>query len=187
MTAAYCMYCSVDLTDEKERADANDDGFWDDASPAGDTPSTDGLRSAANTATDDGGLLAPDGVVDNTLTAVVGLVGGLVVGFVATTVVLVLTSSSWGVWVGIVAWLAATAHLARRRTVRDAVTRTAYAVSFVLLLVPFVAFGPSSETTELGTRIVVFAAMLAGLAVPAAIAAGFGFAVSRLRLGSEAE
>lgn len=186
MTAAYCMYCSADLTAQQECADTNGDGFWDDRE-AEDTQETGGLRSAADSATDDGGLLAPDGVVDNTLTAVVGLAGGLVVGLVATTVLLILTGSGWGVGIGLVAWLAATAHLVRRRTVREVVARTAYAVSLVLLLVPFVAFGPSSGATELGTRVVVFAAMLAGVAVPAAIAAGVGFAVSRFRLGSGAE
>ena len=145
------------------------------------------MQEERTDATDEGGLLAPDGLVDNALTAVVGLAGGLVVGLIATTVLLLLTGSSWGVWIGLVAWVAATAHLVRRRTVRDAVARTAYAVSLVLLLVPFAAFGPSSEATDLGTRAVVFAAMLAGVTVPAAVAAGFGFAVSRFRLGSGAE
>lgn len=208
MTAAYCMFCSADLTAQKARADTDDDGFWDDpettdasttageavaagtridASPAAGDGRASVTDAVSDTAPDDGGLFAADGVVDNALTAVVGLAGGLVVGLVGTTVLLILTGSGWGVGVGIVAWLAATVHLVRRRTVRDAVARTAYAVSLVLLLVPFVAFGPSSETTELGTRVVVFAAMLAGVAVPAAVAAGFGFAVSRFRLGSEAE
>jgi hypothetical protein len=168
-TAAYCMHCSADLTAELERADADDDGSWD----AGASTAGDGARS------DDGSLLDPSSHVDDALTAAVGLAGGLVVGGVGTVVLLVLTDSGLGVWVGVLAWLLATRHLVTRRTALEAVARTAYGVAGALLFVPFVAFAPSAADTGLVTRVVVFATMLGALAIPAAVVAGVGVLLSR--------
>ena len=100
-TATYCMHCSADLTDEQAAADTNDDGAWDAAG------SSDGSADSGNSAptygpledeggdatvsTDAGGqLLDPDGIVDNTLTVVVGIAGGVVVGIVGTIALLVI-------------------------------------------------------------------------------------------------
>lgn len=185
-TATYCMHCSTDLTEARARADADRDGHWDGAASDGtasDRRASD-RRASDGTAVEPGSTerhwLHPDGVVDDTLTAIVGLVGGFVVGLVGTMVLLILTSSGWAFLPGMVAWLAATAHLVTRRSVHEAVSRTAYGVAIVLLLVPFVAFGPSESPTDLVERVVVFAFMLGGLAVPAAVAAGIGYGVSRI-------
>ena len=86
-TAAYCMHCSADPTEERERADTNDDGVWDAFDRYGSADAADGSSSTAatsaatDTAEGDGGLLDPEGFVDDTLTVVVGLGGGFVVGF----------------------------------------------------------------------------------------------------------
>jgi hypothetical protein len=196
-TAAYCMHCYADLTDWTPSAEAttvddgpDDEGGWvtdsdSDPDPSGDaTGENDGAgESAPSAGTDasggDDALLDPDGLADNALTVVVGIGGGVVVGLVATVVLLVLTESAWGFAFGIVVWLAATAYLVRRRTVVGAVARTAYAVAVVLLLVPLVAFSPAMEATDLVGRVVIFATVLLGVAVPAAIAAGVGLVVSQ--------
>jgi len=178
-TATYCMHCSADLTEERERADADGDGFWDESTDA--EAATEEASS-----TDRERLLDPDGFVDNTLTAAVGLAGGLVVGVVGTVVLMAL-SGGWAAWLGILAWLVATGYLVSRRTVQEALARTAYGVAIVLLLVPLIAFGPSDGDTDLVARIVVFAAMLGTLVIPAAIAAGIGFVISRFVPGAGGE
>lgn len=177
VTATYCMHCSADLTEERERADTSDDGYWNEST-------TDGSAATEPAPTDDR-LLDPDGLLDDTLTTIVGLGGGLLVGVIGTVALLFITSSSWALLVAVPAWLVATFHLARQDTVHEAIARTAYGVAIVLLLVPFIVFGPSSEGTPLGDRIVVFLVMLGGVAIPAAIAAGIGYGVSRFVPGSE--
>lgn len=171
VTATYCMHCSADLTEELEQTDGDDDGYWDEATT--DEP------AATEPAPSDGDLLDPDGLLDDALTLVVGLGGGLLIGVIGTVALLFITSSGWVLLVTVPAWLLATFHLARRDTVQEAVAKTAYGVAIVLVLVPFIAFGPSSEGTQLGDRIVVFLVMLGGFAIPAAIAAGIGYVASR--------
>ncbi|MFB6108423.1 MAG: zinc ribbon domain-containing protein [Haloplanus sp.] len=176
-TATYCMHCSADLTEERAAADADGDGVWDaDASDASDVGRSDDASSARRSSDD--GLLDPDGLLDGALTTVVGLVGGLVVGVVGTVVLLVLTDSDWGAWLGVAAWLCSTVYLARLRTVFDALSKTAYGVSIVLLLVPLVAFTPS-QSSDVGVRIVIFATVLGLVAIPAALAALVGVLVAR--------
>lgn len=181
-TATYCMHCSADLTGKREAADLDGDGAWDErratdpdprrgaAGPRGGTPA-DGHSDQ---------VLDPDGLVDNTLTSVVGIAGGLVVGFVGTVVLLVLTESAWAVVFGLVAWLGATAYLVRRRTVQAAVAKSGYAVALVLLLVPVVAVSPF-VTVEggLGGRGSLFVVLLLVVAVPAGIAAAVGWVASQ--------
>jgi hypothetical protein len=187
-TATYCMHCSADLTAERARADATGDGFWDESADpagaaAGDATVADD-EYLLDPSAGDGQLLDPDGFADNALTAAVGLGGGLVVGVVGTLVLLLLTGSGWAAAFGVVAWLAATAHLVTRRTVQEAFARTAYGVAVVLLLVPLVAFGPTDGGTDLGTRVALFVTMLGAVAIPAAVAASVGFAVSRYLPGA---
>ena len=156
-TATYCMHRSADLSDEQAAADANDDGTWDRGAGSGEgdpsagdegdaSPTYDPLEDASGDATataDTGGqVLDPDGVVDNTLTVVVGILGGIVVGIVATVTLAIVTESLWGVLLGIVAWLGSTGYLVRRRTVQGAVEKGGYAAAVVLLLIPLVAFSP---------------------------------------------
>ncbi|MEF8787297.1 MAG: zinc ribbon domain-containing protein [Haloarculaceae archaeon] len=183
-TATYCMHCSADLTAERAAADADDDGDWDqtthtpsksdEASVAGATAST--VAEVSGIGTKDGQLLDPDGAVDDTLTVIVGIVGGIVVGIVGSIVLAVTTASAWGLLLGGVLWLGSTAYLVRRRTVQGAVSKTAYAVALVLLLVPLVALSPAMEASgglqQRGTSFVGIALIIF---VPAAVAAGIGW------------
>ena len=171
-TATYCMHCSTDLTEERAAADVDGDGTWDQSARMETSRSPADGRSES--------LLDPTGVVDDTLTAVVGIAGGLVVGIVGTVVLAMVTQSGSAVGFGLVAWLGATAYLVRRPTVQRAVERTGYAVSLVLLLVPVVALSPLvSVDGGLGGRGGLFLMLLVFVALPAGIAAGIGWVASR--------
>jgi hypothetical protein len=127
-----------------------------------------------------GQLLAPDGLVDDTLTVAVGIVGGLIVGVVGTVVLGLLTESAWALPFGLVTWLGATAYLVRRRTVQAAVAKSGYAVAAVLLLVPVIALSPTvSIDGGSGNRGGAFLTLLVFVSVPAGVAAFIGWIASQ--------
>ncbi len=176
LTATYCMHCSADLTEEREAADTDGDGTWNSSAAGG---SAGGASAGHDEQTSGGGgLLDPDGLVDNSLTAIVGIVGGIVVGIVMGFVLLVATESGWALLAGLVAWLGSTAYLVRRRTVQAAISRTAYAVAAVFLLVPVLALSPSIGA-ESGNRGGLFLVLLVFAAIPAVVAAAIGFLAGR--------
>ena len=206
-TATYCMHCSADLSDEDTATESGDgvDGVGEPDEfarsqgadradrVAGTTAEATGVvgrivRQVAesvgstSSSTDEatGELLDPDGLVDNTLTVLVGIAGGLVVGTVGTTVALILTGSGWAVLFGLIAWLGATAYLVRRRTVQGAISKSAYATAIVLLLVPAIALSPIVEVDGgMAERGGFFVVVLVFVAVPAAIAATIGWVAAR--------
>ncbi|MEF8827404.1 MAG: zinc-ribbon domain-containing protein [Haloarcula sp.] len=204
-TATYCMHCSTDLTEERAAADADEDGVWDqsEATPTASPERSTGSRGASSgdsgtltaygrtiweaiagsTATEDeadGQLLAPDGLVDNALTALIGIAGGIVVGLVGTVVLGVVTGSGWAVGFGLLAWLGATAYLVRRRTVQGAVAKSSYAVAIVLLAVPLIALSPVvSMDGGIEERGGLFVVLLVFVALPAGVAAGIGLIASQ--------
>lgn len=172
-TATYCMHCSADLTG-RGPVDAADLGGGE----AGTT--TDGAtRSGGPTATGDDGdsLLDPDGFVDDSLTALVGVVGGLVVGLVATFALLFFDAGL--ALLGLLVWIGATVYLVRLRTVQEAVSKAAYGVALVLLLVPLVPLSPAVETSSGGDRVVGVVVLAVFVGVPALVAAGVGYLASR--------
>jgi len=208
-TATYCMHCSADLTAERAAADADGDGVWDEAEAEtgtdGATTSSAAPSRESSAGIDDlasygrrigdtlggavtgatggkraGGLLAPDGIVDDALTVLVGVVGGLVVGVVGTVVLGLITGSGWAVPFGLAAWLGATAYLVRRRTVQGAVAKSGYAVAVVLLCVPVIALSPALPVDGgLGERGGLFVVLLVFVVVPAGVAAAAGLVASR--------
>ncbi|WP_276257751.1 zinc ribbon domain-containing protein [Haloglomus litoreum] len=180
-TATYCMHCSADLTEELAAADIDGDGAWDqfpdDATgPEGAAGWGDGTSAGAG-GESGGQLLDPDGLADNALTILVGIVGGAIAGLVGTVVLGVVTSSGYGVLFGIVAWLVTTAYLVRQRTVQGAVSKSGYAIALVLLLVPLVAFSPGATVD--GSRGGLAAVLLAVVLVPATIAAVVGWVAGK--------
>ncbi|WP_254829886.1 zinc ribbon domain-containing protein [Haloglomus salinum] len=185
VTATYCMHCSADLTEEQAAADADDDGTWDsnEAPSLGDVvEETVGGGGAGSSTGDssDGQLLDPDGLVDNALTILVGIVGGAIAGLVGTVVLGVVTNSGYGVLFGIVAWLVTTAYLVRQRTVQGAVSKSGYAIALVLLLVPLVALSPFVNIDGgLSERGGLFVVLLVSVGIPAAIAAAVGWVAGR--------
>ncbi|MFC7228527.1 zinc ribbon domain-containing protein [Salinirubellus salinus] len=163
-TATYCMHCSADLSDRGPIDAAAE------RSATGPT-STDGRDG------DDGPLLDPDGAVDDSLTVVVGVVGGLVVGLVATFALLFFDAGL--ALLGVVVWVGATVYLVRRRTVQAAVSKAAYGVALVLLLVPLIPLSPAVETSTGGDRVVGAVVLTVLVGVPALVAAGVGYLASR--------
>ena len=197
-TATYCMHCSADLTEERDAADADDDGVWDsaeipaagwgeeapDADRSLDAGTDDATASTADsspsTTDDHDGMLDPDGIVDNTLTVGVGIGGGIVVGLIGTIVLLILTGSGWALLFGLVAWLGSTAYLVRRRTVQGAISKSAYAIAGVFLSIPFVVASPVMHVQGgLGGRVEGFVVLLVLVAFPAGFAAVVGFVAGR--------
>jgi hypothetical protein len=192
------MHCSADLTDEQDAADADGDGTWDQAEASStethDAATTrdqdtvtelghaagDTIADAVSTEQGDGQLLDPDGVVDNTLTVIVGILGGVIVGIVGTTVFGFVTGSAWTLVFGFVTWLGATAYLVRRRTVQGAVAMSGYAVAVVLLLVPVIALSPVvSVEGGIEGRGGLFVVLLLSVAIPASIAAAIGWVAAQ--------
>ncbi|PSQ44085.1 hypothetical protein BRD17_04790 [Halobacteriales archaeon SW_7_68_16] len=152
-TATYCMHCSAELTEEKAAADADGDGAWDTDADSAATGTGPGETASADTdaswTSEEGGkkgegsdvagprgqLIDPDGTVDNTLTVIVGIAGGLVIGILATVLAgLVFQSLPALLGGGVAAWILSTAYLVRRRTVQGALSRSAYGVALVVLL-----------------------------------------------------
>ena len=126
--------------------------------------------------------------MDNTLTVVVGIVGGVVVGIVATITLAVMTESVWGFLLGIVTWLGSTGYLVRRRTVQGAVEKSGYAAAVVLLLIPLVAFSPLAGVDGgLTGRGTFFLGALLAVSVPAGIAAVVGWVAGRFAPDPPAE
>ncbi|PSQ00548.1 zinc ribbon domain-containing protein [Halobacteriales archaeon QS_4_70_19] len=189
-TATYCMHCSADLTEEQAAADADGDEEWDGTSEGADTGGgvTELVESAAATAEkssagstageSSGQLLDPDGLIDNSLTIIAGIVGGTIAGIVGTIVLGILTESGYGLLFGVVVWLLATAYLVRQRTVQGAVSKSGYAIALVLLAVPLLAFSPALEP-EGGSRGGLFTVLLLFSVLPAGVAATVGWVAGR--------
>jgi hypothetical protein len=197
------MHCSADLSDEDPVTESTDSepnvdsveaaGGEDGADRGATTAEATGVvgrigrqvaesvsSTSSGTDTETGQWLDPDGMVDNTLTVLVGIVGGLVVGTIGTTVALILTGSGWAVLFGLIAWLGATAYLVRRRTVQGAISKGAYATALVLLLVPVIALSPVVDVDGgMAERGGFFVVVLVFVAVPAAIAAAIGWVAAR--------
>ncbi len=137
-TARYCMHCDAEFDapvagDSDERPRTEDDA-------ADDGERTVGTGSvAADLTTWERRLsrwLGPDGWIDNSLTVVVAVVAGAVLGPLTTVVSVGLTGSLWSVAAGLVVLVGATAALANRRTVYGAVRGGCFAVAGLLALLP---------------------------------------------------
>lgn len=165
-TATYCMHCSADLS-----------GRAATEGTAQSTGTGTGTGTSTTDAAGEGQLLDPEGLLDNSLTVVVGIVGGLVIGIVATITLAFLTASGLAL-LGVVAWLVSTAYLARQRTVQGAVSKAAYGVALVLLLVPLIPLSPMVDMDP-GSRALGFVMLVFLVGTPAAIAAGIGYVASR--------
>lgn len=172
------MHCDADLTNRQPVApdavaSGSDSAAADeDGSEIGTIETTSGNKRT-------GSLFDPEGFVDDTLTALIGIVTGVVVGIVGFFVLLGLTESGWSVFGGVVIWLGASAYLVRRRTVEEAIAKSGYAVALVLLLVPLVAFSPTTFDGGLVNRAETFLVLLVIAAIPAGVAAGIGWFASR--------
>lgn len=163
-TATYCMHCSADLSGSGA-VEATEK-----SSSSGGSPTPTDIEETG------GRLLDPEGLLDDSLTVAVGILGGFVIGLVATVALMFITASVLAL-VGVVVWLLSTAYLVRRRTVQEAISRTAYGLALVLVLVPVIPLSPAVETNIAG-RAIGFFVLVFVVGIPAGILAGIGYAVS---------
>jgi len=191
--ATYCMHCSADLSDYRERAES--DRTTGQYAPGNSRSSgTAGRLLGSETRTlremignrgdsadpDREDLLAPDGLVDDTLTVVVGIAAGALIGLIGATVLAVMTGSPWALVGGLLIWLGSTAYLARRRTVQGAIAAGGYGVAIVLLVVPFLAFSPMTDVEGgLSERGSIFLVLGVFVVIPVLIAAAVGWTAAR--------
>lgn len=178
-TATYCMHCDAEFTDSGPVSPAELADRVDGTAAGGDGADEFGKVSTASGRRRTGSLFDPTGFVDNTLTAVIGLVAGVVVGVVGFFVLLGLTGSGLSLVGGVVVWLGASAYLVRRRTVEEAIAKSGYAVAVAFLLVPVTAFSPASFEGGVVDRAGTFLVLLVLTAIPAAVAGGIGWFASR--------
>jgi hypothetical protein len=186
--ATYCMHCSADLTNYRE-AMATDLATDPDGPGGIESRWFDNLAQRIKTTvghrresppTEDEQLLDPDGLVDDTLTVVVGIAGGGLIAIFATTVLIAMTGSGWALLVGVIAWLGSTAYLVRRRTVQGAIAVGGYGVALVLLLVPLLAFSPVTDVEGgLAERGSIFLVLGVFVVVPVIIATAVGWTASQ--------
>ena len=173
-TSTYCMHCGADF--DAPAAGEVDGGFGrpDDEAERGVT------RTEPTTSDGDGRLLDPDSLLDNSLTVVVGVVAGLIVGLLSIFVLIVVTASGWGLLLGLLAWIGVTVHLVRQPSVSDAVAHSGYALAAVLLSVPIIALSPAvSIDGGIGGRLTAAIVLFLVIAVPAGLAVVIGWATSR--------
>lgn len=128
-----------------------------EADPA-DVPSTTagGETTTESTGTEESHLLHPDSLADNTLTVLVGLVGGAAVGVLTLVLFLFTTQSVWSLLPAVVAWLGATGYLVTRRTVGAAFQFGCYGVAFLLVALPIIAFSGATKGGTFGGRVLLF-------------------------------
>ena len=175
MTSAFCMYCSADLTDYSDDTILGTDEQRDDTQRS----SLSSASTPIENATSGAQLLDPDGVGSMFLTAVVGLVGGFVVGVLLLVFVTGMLSATLGIATGFLVWLGTTIYFARRRTVQEAVSKAAYGIALALLLYALIPFSSTWEANSLSTRLTDFVGLLVILAIPVTIVAGVGYLAGR--------
>jgi len=140
------------------------------------TAAAAGGGSGADAAGESGTVLDPDGLVDNSLTVVVGIGAGIVIGLISLFVFGIAFGGT-GVLLAFVAWLGSTAYLARRRTVFDAVRDGAFGLAAVLVIA---GIGASVGTAMDGNSVVAALVVLVPFVFFAALVAGTGYAVGTL-------
>jgi len=149
----------------------SDDGSTASGGAGGGSTASRGAE--AGTADDSGGLLDPDGLLDNSLTVVVGIGAGIVIGLISLFVFGIAFGGT-GVLLAFVAWLGSTAYLARRRTVFDAVRDGAFGLAAVLVIA---GIGASVGTVTSGNSVVAALVVLVPFVFFAGLVAGTGYAI----------
>lgn len=171
MTSAYCIHCRADLTEDRTPADAETDSYNTNSSSLSHTP-----NSSEPTATGGGSLLDPDGVLTTLLTAVIGLIGGFIIGLLGWFAWSSILPINWSVVGGLLVWFGTAVYLARRQYVQAAVSKAAYGVAIAIMFVPLIVFDPVWDT---GGRMGDFVMMGVLCAIPAVIVGVVGLIAAR--------
>jgi DNA-directed RNA polymerase subunit RPC12/RpoP len=190
-TATYCMHCSAEFGEDAEGLDGETGDVanepWAGSTNDGTADGIGAQPSGTDPARSDGRLLDPEGIVDNSLTTVVGFVGAIVAALVTTFVLGVATGSGWALVVGLFVLLGAAGYLVRRRTVQEAIAKSGYLVALVFLSLPVVAISPLVDIDGgPEDRAALFVVLLIFAAIPAAVAAAVGWVASRFVPGETA-
>lgn len=169
-TAPYCLHCGADLG----------------ATSSDPTPTTDRQQTAGNQAGTTSGssaasdrLLDPEGLLDDSLTLLVGLVGGTAVGLLMFLLFGIITQSGWSILAGGLAWLAGTGYLSTRHSIGETIRYGCYAVALLLVLFPFVSFAPATKGGNFAGRVLLFFAAELLFGVFAAGLAGVGYVAGK--------
>lgn len=190
--ALYCMHCGADFGDDGPRAagDAERGSAVDSSAEPSTTPATS-QRSGTDTATtgdapgEHGDLLDrlfhPEGVLDDSLTVVLGIVVGLICGFVALIVVGATAGGAPGFLAALLAWVGVTGWLARQYSLFGAVRGGCYALAVALLALPIIALTDAAEGGTFGGQVILFLVSEVVIAVFALPLVGIGYVAGRRR------
>lgn len=193
--ASFCMHCYEDIPPDDSEVEATVDGITDsdaewEAATSDDsvtetttkteTTETSVIKESSDKDQGSRAILADDGLIDNSLTVIVGITGGIIVGIVGTIVLGVATSSAWAIPAGVGGWLVSTAYLVRRPTVQAAIAHSGYAVAIVFLTIPLLALSPAvSVSGGLTGRVNTFVGYLIASVFMAVFPAGVGWVASQ--------
>lgn len=178
-TATYCIHCSAEF-DPSDIVDASEQPLDEESSTTGSQNLVSDVRTASGSSGTVEHPLDPEGAVDDTLTVIVGIVGGIVIGLLGLLVLIGTTGSGWSIPFGVFGWLLVTAYLVRRRYVMDAVAKSGYGIALTLLSLPLIMVSPATSAgLGLVDRAVSFVAVLLVVAIPAVIVAGIAWFASR--------
>ena len=166
-TALYCLHCGADLDDEPPGSTPNERATRPTASP----------DVTANSAADR--RLDPDGLLDGSLTLLVGLGGGAIVGVLTFLLVGIATQSGGSIVPAGLAWLAGTGYFATRERVGEALKYGCYAVALLLVLLPVISFAPAVKGGNFAGRVFLFLVAELLFGVFAIVLAGIGHVAGR--------
>lgn len=174
-TATYCMHCGAEFAEASADA-ATSEGVSDPVSDSVSDPASDPVSDPVSEE-ESGRLLDPDGLADDALTVVVGVVAGAVVGLLALILFGISTQSWWALVPTLLAWVGTSAYLVRRRTVGRAFRLGCFAVAVLLLALPVIAFSDAVQGGSFAGRIVLFIGAEVAFGVVALVVAAFGIAL----------
>ncbi|WP_137286943.1 hypothetical protein [Halorussus salinisoli] len=154
-TAPYCLHCGADLesegTGQRRGGNSNRNRAPSERAVQTTSSETGDAEAAANDH-----LFDPDGLLDNSLTVLVGIVGGALVGALAFLLFGLVVQSWVSILPGGLAWTGGTAYLATRDSIGEAVKYGCYAVALLLVLFPVVSFSPATKGGNFAGRVLLF-------------------------------
>lgn len=191
-TASYCMHCDAEFDAPVNAGNTDSETVTGHTeTPADDSPTDDTeveeSSQPGNTLTTWeqrlSGLLGPDGWVDNSLTIVIAMGAGFLIGPLVAIVLALLTGSFWSIAVGFVVLIGSTAFLANQRTVYGTVRGGCFGISGLLVVLPvgFIYWISDRPLTQLDVFL-AFEFAVGLVAVPLVI---LGILAGRLRTKSE--
>lgn len=171
-TASFCIHCHADL-DGQGDADAAVVDLGDGSDPG--TSAAASASTAGGSAGDEYGRFHPDSLIDDASTALVGVLAGVVVGFLLMVVLLFGTGAEVTALAWPVTLVAVALFVGHTRTAFGAVRKACYVLAPTLVAVPLFWFGEAPEGGDFAGRVLAFA-LSEAVVVPVALAVvGIGY------------